>query len=144
MKLIRERLHRVEDEVSHPEKGILRISWFDEEKEVRAYTEKMERIFDEEVEFWPREEIRDHSLTDRDDDAYLKPYGLPTPCSKFTCHRGRLAAEKGARIHEKSPVLGVKKRGDGWHVRTRNDAVLANQIVGCCSRCMGRSKHDVP
>jgi gamma-glutamylputrescine oxidase len=119
MKLIHERIKGVEDEICHTEKGILRISWFDEEEEVREYVEKMDRIFDDKLEFWPRKKIREHYLTDRYYDAYLKPRGLLTHCLKFTCQMGSLAAENGARIFEKSPVLEVRRRGSQWHVKTR-------------------------
>ena len=133
MKLIRERIRGVEEEICNPAEGILRISWFDEEKEVREYVEKMERIFDDKLEFWPREKIREYYLTDRYYDAYLKPRGLLTHCLKFTCHMGKLAAGTGATIYEKSPVLGVKKANGRWHVKTPHGSVLADQIVYCCS-----------
>lgn len=133
MDLIRKRIRGVEKEICHTAEGILRISWFDEEKEVWEYVEKMERIFDDKLEFWPRAKIREHYLTDRYYDAYLKPRGLLTHCLKFTGHMGKLAAGAGATIYEKSPVLRVRKANGRWHVKTPHGSVLADQIVYCCS-----------
>jgi len=140
MKLIRKRMEGVEDDLLDPNTGILNVSWFNETEKIRTYVERMNEVFGETFEFWPREKVREYFTTERYYDAYFKTGGLIANVLKYTGHVAKLAKDLGAGIYEKSPVEKVRKVGDQWHVKTPKGTVIADQIVYCCSAYIGNLK----
>ena len=104
MKLIRQRMEGVEDDLLDPNTGILNVSWFNETEKIRSYVERMNEVFGENFEFWPREKVREYFTTERYYDAYFKTGGLIANVLKYTGHVAKLAVGLGARVYEKSPV----------------------------------------
>ncbi len=47
----------------------------------------------------------------------------------FTRGLARAARQEGARIHERSPALGLLREADGWRVLTPNGAVRCRKLV---------------
>jgi gamma-glutamylputrescine oxidase len=140
MTLIRKRMDGVEGDLLDPNMGLLNVSWFNETEKVRSYAERMNAVFGEKFEFWPRERVREYYTTERYHDAYFKPGGLIANVLKYTGHVAKLASNLGAGVYEKSPVTKVKKVNDQWHVKTRKGTVIADQVVYCCSAYIGNLK----
>lgn len=140
MALIRKRMEGVEEDILDPNRGVLNVSWFNEPDKVRSIAERMNEVFGEKYEFWPREKVREYYTTDRYYDALFKPGSLIANVLKYTGHVAKLAKKLGARVLEKSPVTKVKKVGDLWHVKTRKGTVIADQVVYCCSAYIGNLK----
>ena len=140
MTLIRKRMEGVADDLLDPNMGILNVSWFNEPEKVRSYAERMNAVFGEKFEFWPREKVREYYTTDRYYDAHFKPGGLIANVLKYTGHVAKLASNLGAGVYEKSPVTKVKKINDQWHVKTRKGTIIADQVVYCCSAYIGNLK----
>ena len=140
MKLTLERMEGAGNDLLDPNRGILSVSWFDETEKVRLYVERMNEVFGESFEFWPREKVRDYYTTDRYHDAYFIPGGLIVNSLKYTGRIAKLASDLGAGIYEKSPVTQVRKTNDQWHVKTRKGTVIADQVVYCCSAYIGNLK----
>jgi len=140
MTLIRKRMEGVADDLLDPNMGILNVSWFNEPEKVRLYAERMNAVFGEKFEFWPREKVREYYTTDRYYDAHFKTGGLIANVLKYTGHVAKLASNLGAGVYEKSPVTKVKKVNDQWHVKTRKGTVIADQVVYCCSAYIGNLK----
>ena len=140
MKLIRQRMEGVEDDLLDSNMGILNVSWFNETEKIRSYVERMNEVFGEKFEFWPREKVREYFTTERYYDAYFKTGGLIANVLKYTGHIAKLAVGLGARVYEKSAVTKVKKIGDHWRIETRRGTVIADQVVYCCSAYIGNLK----
>jgi len=69
----RKRIQGIEKNLCRPTEGILLISWFDEKDSMKSSVEKMEQVSNEKLEFWPREEVRDHYLSNRYRNAFSTP-----------------------------------------------------------------------
>jgi gamma-glutamylputrescine oxidase len=140
MKLIHRRMEGVEEDLLDPNTGILNVSWFNETEKIRSHVERMNDVFGENFEFWPREKVRDYFTTERYYDAYFKKSGIIANVLKYTVHVAKLAVNLGARVYEKSPVEKVKKVDNQWHIKTRRGTVIADQVVYCCSAYIGNLK----
>lgn len=117
--------------------GLLNVSWFNEPGKVERYTEFLNDVMNVDYEFWPKEKIRDYYLSGHYYDAYFKPNGFQLHSLNYTRHSARQAEVEGARIYEKSPVIGISKQQNGWKVTTNRGSVNADQVVICCSAYIG-------
>ncbi len=138
MKLIRKRIDGVESIMIDSAQGISSISWFNEEKVLREYVEKMKEEFNESYEYWSREQVREYYSSERYYDAVFKPDGLLLHVLNYTIHIAKLAEKLGASVFERSPATRVKKINDKWHVQTPRGTVIADQIIYCCSGYIGK------
>lgn len=135
--LIQERIAGHEDSIKQAESGSVTASWFNDEKGVRGYVEDMNRIFDEDLEYWPRDQMAEKFLTSRYYDGFLKPGTMRFQSLNYSLHVARLAQSKGARIFEKSPAATVKHVADQWLITTPTGSVKTDNVVYACSGYIG-------
>jgi gamma-glutamylputrescine oxidase len=133
LKLMHKRLEGVKDAIIPQPEGVSVVSWFNDEKSVRAHVEQLNDVFDEKIRFMPREEVRDAYKTKRYYDGYFRPESMQIHSLKYVHHTAQMAVSKSAAIYENSAALRVYKRQDKWCVETASGTVLADQIVYCCS-----------
>jgi gamma-glutamylputrescine oxidase len=137
VELIQQRIEGHEETIRQIESGSVTASWFDDEKGVRSYVEDMNRLFDEDLEFWPREQMAKNFLTTRYYDGFLKPGTMRFQSLNYVLHTARLARSRGARIFEGSPAVKVDKAGDQWRIKTPTGSVKADHVVYACSGYIG-------
>lgn len=136
-KMIQERIKGQEDVIQESETGSIVASWFDDEYAVKKYVEDMNRLYDEEYDFWPREKVAECYLTERYYDGFLKPDTLCFHVLNYVLHTARLALEGGAKIFEETPATKVSQAGDRWQVSTPTGSVKADHVVYACSGYIG-------
>lgn len=132
-KLIQERIKGQQGAIQQPETGSMVVSWFDDEYAIKKYMDDMNRLYDEEYDFWPREKVAECYLTKRYYDGFLKPDTLCFHALNYVLHTARLAMEGGARIFEQTPATKVSQVGDRWQVSTPTGSVTADHVVYACS-----------
>ncbi len=135
--LIQERITGHEDTIRQPEMGSVTASWFDDEKGVRQYVDDMNRIFDEDLEYWPREQVAQSFLTKRYYDGFLKPSTMRFQSLNYAIHTARLAQSRGARFYEQTPAVKVTRIGDRWQINTPSGTIKTNHVVYACSGYIG-------
>ncbi len=118
-------------------RGAVTASWFDDEAGVRRYVEDMNRIFDENFEYWPREKVRENYLTERYYDGFLKPDTISFHPLEYVLLTAGLAKKRGAVITENARVRRVKRSGGKWQIETGRGTVLADEVVYACSGYIG-------
>ena len=105
--------------------GVLEASWFDRPAALHAFIDEQNRLFDRELRFWPRAELRRHYRSERYWDGIFDP--LARHLDPLALSRGyaRLARARGARVFEESPVVRLERRqpgpsggAGGWRVVT--------------------------
>jgi gamma-glutamylputrescine oxidase len=135
--LVQARIATTEETIAQDQTGTLTVSWFDDAPGVRHYVDEMQRIFGEELEFWPREKVNAAYLTKRYYDGFLKPKTLRFQSLNYALHVARMAVNKGASIFEQSPVNRVTPKGDRWCIETDRARVNADHVVYATSGYIG-------
>jgi len=113
--------------------GNLTVSWYDDETESRARVENLKRNFDENVEFWPREKVRDVCRTSRYYDGRLYPDDFHMHPLNYMHGIARAVEQKGGKIFEFSAATAIEEKASGHIIRTEKGSVRAAHIVFCGS-----------
>ncbi len=135
--LIQERIVGHEQTIRQPDTGSVTASWFNDEKGVRQYVEDMNRIFDEDLEYWPKEQVAESFLTKRYYDGFLKPDIMRFQALNYAIHTARLAQSKGAVFYEQTPAVKVTRVGGRWKIRTPTGSIKTDNVVYACSGYIG-------
>ena len=119
--------------------GVLEASWFDRPDELRGFVDEQNRLFDRELQFWPRDALRRHFRSPHYWDGIYDPQARHLDPLALCRGYARLAGTAGARLFERSPVVRLERRpagatggaGErGWRVTTRGGGVLeVDQLV---------------
>ncbi len=136
-KLIQKRVEGHEEHIRQPDNGTLVASWFSDEYAVKQYVDEMNRLYDEEYEYWPREKVAENYLTSRYYDGFLKPGTMRFHSLNYALHTARLAIDKGAKFFEETPARHVSQAGDRWLIKTPAGTVKADHVVYACSGYIG-------
>lgn len=137
IELIQRRIEGHEGSIKQSQTGSVTASWFDDETGVKSYVEDMNRIFDEDLEYWPRERVGANYLTNRYYDGFLKPDTMRFQSLNYVLHTARLAQTNGAGIFEDSPAIKVQRVADRWLITTPTGSVKAANVVYACSGYIG-------
>ncbi len=137
VELIEQRIKGHETAIKQAECGSVTASWFDDERGIRSHVEDMNRIFDEDFEYWPRDQMAEKFLTKRYYDGFLKPGTMRFQSLNYCLHVARLAQSNGARIFEGTPAVKVRRTGDQWQITTPAGSVKAAHVVYACSGYIG-------
>ncbi|MGP6087799.1 NAD(P)/FAD-dependent oxidoreductase [Antarctobacter jejuensis] len=73
--------------------------------------------------------------------AMTLPIGFALNPRKYHAGLAKAVAATGARLHGQTPVTGLKRGGDGWHLSTPCGSVQANKVVLATN---GYSHEDLP
>jgi gamma-glutamylputrescine oxidase len=134
--LIQTRIEGVEPGIKQPGEGTVTASWFDDEAGIRRYVDEMNRLFDEGLEFWPRQKMHETYLTNRYFDGFLKPKSQRFQSLNYALHTADMARQAGAQLFEASRVTRVTsepKANHRWRVSTAEGSVKAQHVVYACS-----------
>lgn len=116
-----------------PVDGHLKCSWFDDPDSIRAKVDFLREHFDEPVEYWPREQVRDTCRTKRYYDGYFNPSNFHMHALNYVTGIARAIESNGGRIFENSAALAVEEGPAGHTVRAAQGAVKCHDIVFCGS-----------
>jgi gamma-glutamylputrescine oxidase len=116
-----------------PVSGIVIASWFDDARELSREVEAYNAEFGMQLEFWPRERLREAYPSPRYWDGMFDPEGFHL--DPFALCRGYAAAAeaRGARLFEHSPATSVHRVRGGWRVATPGGALTVGRLVLCQS-----------
>ncbi len=84
---------------------------------------------DPETRMISREGLRDEVGTNRYYGGLLYPKSAGMHVGRFVRGLATAAARHGAQVHEKSPVLGMRRVQDGHEIQTPNGKIKARQVL---------------
>jgi gamma-glutamylputrescine oxidase len=130
---IRDRIDRYDIDCGPLVDGVLTVSWRDRAAEIEAKVASMNAKFGTDLEFWPRERVREHCKTERYFDGIFSPGDFQFHPLNYVQGLARAIQQKGGPVHEQSRALRIERSGNGFTVHTAGGRVEAKQVVLCCS-----------
>ncbi len=116
-----------------PVDGHLRASWYNDPDDMKRSVDYMNDTFDIGVEFWPQEKVRDVCRTGRYYEGQFFPDYFHIHPLNYMTGLARTLVDKGGRIFEYTPAIGLSEMQSGLVVKTAHGAVRANDVVFCGS-----------
>ncbi len=132
-KLIRKRIAEFNIDCGPVIDGVLTVSWRDKPEALRQYIAQANGNFDLGFEFWPRERVRSHCLTEKYFDGIFSPHDFQFNPLRYLRGLARVVAERGGKIFEGSAALKIQREGGSWVVHTAAGKVKAQHVVLCCA-----------
>lgn len=112
--------------------GALRVSWFNDRDALRRTQDFLADNFDEPLEFWPRERVREVLHTNRYYDALFSDRKFQFHPLNYSRAMAAAAESRGASIFERSAVIGLDVLGANKTVHTANGRVRSAHVVIAC------------
>jgi gamma-glutamylputrescine oxidase len=122
--------HGIDCEPVHS--GMLRAWWTDAADEARRVRDRLRDSFGIELEFWPRERVRETLVTQRYHDALFYPRTFHFHPLNYALGVAGAIEAKGGRVFEASPALELQLDAPEKGVRTARGRVRARSIVMAC------------
>ncbi len=113
--------------------GSLAVTWGTNTREMEEDVAYANETFDMDLEFWPRDKVREHCKTARYHAGIFSKWDFHFHPLRYTHGIAVAAVANGARIFEQSPALKIKKDGAGWLVMTPDGQVKTKHVVVCTS-----------
>lgn len=135
--LVRRRVEKYTIDCGDAPAGVVRNSWLDDPDRVKAGIGYMNQRYGAELEYWPRERVRETYLSPRYHDAVFNPKAHQLHALNYANGAAIAAEGLGAVIHEQSPVTAIEAQGDRQRAITPAGEVIADNIVFCCSGHIG-------
>ena len=122
-----------------PVHGYLKPSWYDVPGSMEERADFLAKNFDEPVEFWPQDKVREHAVSERYyDGIYFPDYFHMHPLN-YVQGLGRVITEKGGLIFEDSMAVRVEnEQATTKIIHTEHGKVKAPHIVYCGSGYFNR------
>jgi len=108
---IQERIRRYAIACEPVHSGMLRAWWTDDADEPRRIRDHLHDTLGIELEFWPRERVREALVTQRYHDALLYPQAFHFHPLNYALGVAAAAEAKGGRILESAPVIALRTDG---------------------------------
>ncbi|MBT5264939.1 MAG: FAD-binding oxidoreductase [Rhodospirillaceae bacterium] len=135
--LMRERIETYGIDCGPIVPGVYTAWWYDAPDEVRRHIDKMNEMDATNIDFVPRQDLRELYRTERYYDGVYKEDGFHFHALNFTIGTAAAAESRGAIVYEGSRVTSLELAGDIKRVRTAAGEVRADQVVFCCSGYLG-------
>jgi gamma-glutamylputrescine oxidase len=129
---IRDRIERYTIACEPVQSGMLRAWWTDDRDEPRRIRDHLQETLGVELEFWPRERVRETLVTQRYHDALLYPHAFHFHPLNYALGVATATEAQGGRIFESSPVIELRTDGAEKRVRTARGTVRARSVVMAC------------
>ncbi|NML32318.1 NAD(P)/FAD-dependent oxidoreductase [Paraburkholderia antibiotica] len=127
--LIRARIDRYGIDCDMMDHGVMLANWFDDPSRLKRLRTLMKNEFDVDWEPVSTDALRMRLKTGRYFGGLFEPNAFHFHPLKYLLGVAEIAARDGARIFEKSPVLGISRNGAGYIVRTSEGVVHAKDVV---------------
>jgi len=129
---IQERIRRYGIACEPIHSGMLRAWWTDDAEEPRRIRDHLHETLGIELEFWPRERVRETLLTQRYHDALLYPQAFHFHPLNYALGVAGAVQAQGGRIFESSAVIELRVDGAEKLIRTAQGLVKARSVVIAC------------
>src|SRR5215470_7243295 len=129
---IRDRIERYAIACEPVQSGMLRAWWTDDRDEPRRIRDHLQETLGVELEFWPRERVRETLVSGRYHDALLYPQAFHFHPLNYALGIAAATEAQGGKIFESSPVIELQADGAEKRVRTARGAVRARSVVMAC------------
>lgn len=130
--LVRQRIERYGIDCEPVHSGMLRAWWTDDAGEPRRLRDRLHESLGIELEFWPRERLRETLATRRYHDALHYPRTFHFHPLNYALGVAAAIEANGGRIFEASPVIELKLDTPEKSLRTARGRVKARSIVMAC------------
>jgi gamma-glutamylputrescine oxidase len=130
--LIRRRIERHGIACAPVASGMLRAWWTDDAEEPRRLRDRMQESLGLEIEFWPRERVREVLVTRRYHDALFYPHTFHFHPLNYALGIAAAIEAQGGRIFEASPATALRLDRAQKIVRTPQGQVKARDLVVAC------------
>jgi gamma-glutamylputrescine oxidase len=130
--LVRQRIERYRIACDPVHSGMLRAWWTDDADEPKRERDRLRESLGIELEFWPRERLRETLLTRRYHDALLYPRTFHFHPLNYALGVAGAIEANGGRIFEASPVTELKFDTPEKIIRTARGRVKARSLVMAC------------
>lgn len=132
VKLIRSRIDRYAIPAQPVDSGMVGGWWRDDPAEARAEMKFMAENFGVELEWWPKEKLRQFLLTDRYHGGLYRNEGFHFHPLNYARGVAKTLAGKGGKLFEQSRVTSLELKGAAKRVRTEGGEVVAKTVLICC------------
>jgi gamma-glutamylputrescine oxidase len=130
--LIRQRIDRYAIDCAPVHSGMLQAWWTDDPDEPRRVRDRLQETLSLELEFWPRNRVREILLTRRYHDALYYPRTSHFHPLNYALGVAAAIEAAGGRIYESSPAIELQLDEPEKRVRTAGGRVGARCIVMAC------------
>lgn len=130
--LVRERIEHYAIDCGPIVDGALNVSWFNDRDAVLRNRDFLAEKFNEQLEFWPRERVRDVLRSHRYYDALYSDRKFQFHPLNYSRGMACAAESRGAAIFEGSPVTRLEMNGAENFVHTAAGRVRARHVVMTC------------
>ena len=113
--------------------GRLKVLRYDSQGALKKRATRLARAYGQDMFYWPREKVREHLATDTYYEALEDPTGFHLHPLNLARALAADCVAKGARVHENTPVTGVRRAGSGWRVEASGGGVTAKHVVLACN-----------
>jgi len=132
VELIRSRVARYRIPCAAVDEGVIWANWFRDPEVLRSRQKFLAEKFGVNWEWIPKDTLRELLRTDRYSDGVWERDALHLHPLNYAIGLAQAAVAQGAAIHESSNVIGLRKQGTGWLVRTREGEIEAEHVVLAC------------
>jgi len=129
---IQERIRRYAIACEPIHSGMLRAWWTDDAEEPRRIRDHLHDTLGIELEFWPRERVRETLVTRRYHDALFYPQAFHFHPLNYALGVAGAVQAQGGRIFESSEVTEFRVDGAEKLIRTAQGLVKARSVVIAC------------
>ena len=117
--------------------GALSPSWFESREPLQRQIDYMRTNFDEAMDFWPRERVRQLLVTERYHDALFRPDTFQFHPLNYCQGLAHACESQGVKLFENSPVSAHTLRPGEKSIQTDNGAVRCRRVVLSCGGYLG-------
>jgi glycine/D-amino acid oxidase-like deaminating enzyme len=132
VKLVRSRIDRYGIPAQPVDSGFIAAWWRDDPAEAKQEQGFMAEHFGVEMEWWPKEKLRERLISDRYHGGLYRKEGFHFHPLNYARGVAKAIADKGGRIFEQSRVTGLELSGAAKRVRTAEGEVVARVVLVCC------------
>jgi len=132
--LIRSRISKYNIDCGPIRSGVLGVSWYDDQQEIRDFIHFMQEDLGAPLEYWSKEKIRDLCRTNQYYDGFFSPEDFQFHPLNYVHGIADAYEKQGGRIYEGSKAVKIEEKKDGgFIVHSETGTVSCNQVVLCCS-----------
>lgn len=135
---IRQRIARYDIACDANPAGVILANWFDDDAILHDTREFMQREFEVDWRFMPREELRESVKTGRYFGGLHEANAFHFHPLKYAQGIASAIESLGGTIHEQTRVVRIERRDAGTRVHTAAGSIDARQVVVCCGGYIDR------
>jgi gamma-glutamylputrescine oxidase len=136
--LIRRRIERLGIACDAVHGGVYLANWFPDNRILDARRRFMSEHLGVDWAYVPKGDFAALARTERYHGALYEAHAFHFHPLKYAHGLARALVAGGVRVHERSPVTAIDRKGTVWRVRTPHGSVAARNVVLCGGGYLGR------